>query len=82
MPVLQEEIELAESSTMHQIRNFFRRKPTYEPIQNEDERFHDDAEGDEESQEASSTLGEEEKPFSWIEYAVFFLLGIAMLWAW
>ncbi len=25
---------------------------------------------------------EEEAPFSWVEYAVFALLGVAMLWAW
>ena len=26
--------------------------------------------------------GEEEVPFSWFEYAIFVLLGMAMLWAW
>lgn len=37
----------------------------------------------------SSTLGEEEgetypdqAPFSWIEYSIFALIGVAMLWAW
>lgn len=27
-------------------------------------------------------LALEEKPFSWVEYGVFLILGIAMLWAW
>jgi equilibrative nucleoside transporter 1/2/3 len=27
-------------------------------------------------------LALEETPFSWIEYGVFLVLGIAMLWAW
>ena len=34
----------------------------------------------------SDTLGgsvyEEEVPFSWIEYSIFALVGVAMLWAW
>jgi equilibrative nucleoside transporter 1/2/3 len=38
---------------------------------------------DAESQDAS-TLREplDETPFYWLEYAVFLLLGVAMLWAW
>lgn len=33
---------------------------------------------------SSSTLRENmvEAPFSWLEYSVFLLLGVAMLWAW
>jgi equilibrative nucleoside transporter 1/2/3 len=27
-------------------------------------------------------LALEETPFSWVEYVVFLILGIAMLWAW
>lgn len=29
-----------------------------------------------------STVLDHELPFSWIEYAIFTLLGVAMLWAW
>ncbi len=36
----------------------------------------------EDSDEATLTSVREEEPFSWLEYTVFLLLGIAMLWAW
>lgn len=33
--------------------------------------------------EGSAVLqGQHELPFSWIEYSIFALLGVAMLWAW
>lgn len=33
--------------------------------------------------EGSTVLeGQHELPFSWIEYSIFALLGVAMLWAW
>lgn len=39
---------------------------------------------DAEPMECSSLLqdGKEEVPFSWMEYSIFALLGMAMLWAW
>lgn len=58
---------------MDRIRRFFAEPAAYEPL---DDTAEDDA-GD---------LGHEEQrsraPFSRLEYAVFMLLGIAMLWAW
>lgn len=36
----------------------------------------------EDSDEATLTSVQEQEPFSWLEYTVFLLLGIAMLWAW
>jgi equilibrative nucleoside transporter 1/2/3 len=33
--------------------------------------------------EGSTQLeGQHELPFSWVEYSIFALLGVAMLWAW
>ncbi|KZF21727.1 hypothetical protein L228DRAFT_248457 [Xylona heveae TC161] len=52
---------------MDRLRRLFRSEPpAYEPI-----------EGGEQGDEAQN-----EEKFSWIEYSIFFLLGIAMLWAW
>ena len=39
----------------------------------------DDA-GDNDDETLAST--HEDAPFSWLEYSVFLLLGVAMLWAW
>ena len=50
--------------------------PEYQPLT---------ASGDEPTDLQDSTLfeqQEDEPPFSWIEYSIFVLLGIAMLWAW
>ena len=70
--------ELQDLSKMDRIRNTFKSKPTYAPINT-------DAQDDEsESYDGSneSLAPEEMTPFSWIEYTVFLLLGVAMLWAW
>lgn len=50
------------------------RDSEYEPLTATDEPTH----------LADSTILEpqEELPFSWVEYSIFILLGIAMLWAW
>lgn len=37
---------------------------------------------DEDSESRGSVHGAAETPFDWLEYMVFLLLGIAMLWAW
>jgi hypothetical protein len=58
---------------------FFRsRQQEYQPVPGDTR-----ADGDDESaqDETEATTGFE-TPFSWIEYAIFLLLGIAMLWAW
>lgn len=76
---------------MERIRNIGQRKQSYEALDNdsgfsesesrpltladEDEEGHDIHPDDEEEME-------EETAFSWVTYAVFFLLGMAMLWAW
>lgn len=76
--------ELQSLSNMDRIRSMFRPKPDYEPL------LHNDTGGDDESvQDGLDVNGDgdgdgtaSESPFSWIEYMIFFLLGIAMLWAW
>ena len=37
---------------------------------------------DPENDDAEQTKVDEGEPFSWFEYSIFLLLGIAMLWAW
>ncbi len=37
---------------------------------------------DPENDDAEQTKTDEGEPFSWFEYSIFLLLGIAMLWAW
>jgi solute carrier family 29 (equilibrative nucleoside transporter), member 1/2/3 len=69
--------ELHDFSKMDRIRNTFKSKPTYAPVNTEAQ--------DEESESydgSGESLGPEETPFSWIEYFIFTLLGVAMLWAW
>ncbi|RVX74605.1 hypothetical protein B0A52_01731 [Exophiala mesophila] len=61
---------------MNRIKDLFRPRPEYEPLQNDTER------DDDESVASDSGESTVEPPFSWINYSVFFLLGIAMLWAW
>jgi equilibrative nucleoside transporter 1/2/3 len=72
--------ELHDLSKMDRIRNTFKSKPTYAPVnteaQDDESDIYDGHDGSNES------LAPEETPFSWIEYSVFTLLGVAMLWAW
>lgn len=42
----------------------------------------EDEEGGADDITLQEALSLEEKPFSWVEYVVFLILGIAMLWAW
>ncbi|KAI9823044.1 MAG: hypothetical protein M1832_002698 [Thelocarpon impressellum] len=59
---------------MDRIRSVFRRRPaqvTYEPL-----------EGGSERADGEPIDEEDEEPFSWVEYSIFLLLGVAMLWAW
>jgi equilibrative nucleoside transporter 1/2/3 len=37
---------------------------------------------DDDSLTLEGSICEEEAPFSWIEYSIFALIGVAMLWAW
>ncbi|KAF1990982.1 hypothetical protein K402DRAFT_346813 [Aulographum hederae CBS 113979] len=56
---------------MDKIKQLFRRT-SYEPL----------AEEPREDGDESTTVQDDKIPFSWIDYATYFLLGIAMLWAW
>ncbi|KAJ9358977.1 nucleoside transporter [Paecilomyces variotii] len=52
--------------------------PEYEPLR-------DEAQVDDDEDDVSISDGESTQPtssFSWLEYSIFLLLGIAMLWAW
>jgi equilibrative nucleoside transporter 1/2/3 len=69
--------ELHDLSKMDRIRKTFKSQPTYAPINTEAQ--DDDSESYVGSNES---LPPEENTFSWIEYTIFTLLGIAMLWAW
>lgn len=42
----------------------------------------DDEEGGPDDITLYEALALEQKPFSWIEYGIFLILGVAMLWAW
>lgn len=66
--------ELQQLSNMGVFRN--RQQQEYEPLQGHD------AERDDESTQEQSEDGVGAAPFKWAEYAIFLLLGIAMLWAW
>lgn len=67
------------TAALDRVRALFRKSdtaPEYEPLQ--------DGTGEEEGggSTAAGRLEEEGERFSWFEYSVFLLLGIAMLWAW
>lgn len=57
---------------MDRIRRLFERKPSYEPLAN----------GSRDSGDNEPTRRMKDDDFSWLEYTIFLLLGIAMLWAW
>ena len=62
---------------MDRLRNIFQTGPVYEPL--------DTSAVLSEAQDEDQELDQQPpaKPqFSWIEYGIFFILGIAMLWAW
>jgi equilibrative nucleoside transporter 1/2/3 len=69
--------ELDDLSKMDRIRKLFKAQPTYAPINTEAQ---EDNAGS--YVESNESLPLEETTFSWIEYSIFMLLGVAMLWAW
>jgi solute carrier family 29 (equilibrative nucleoside transporter), member 1/2/3 len=80
MPTLlseQHSVELQELANMDRIRNAFKPKQAYEPLPAHDDRDADD--GTDYEEEGAAV---EESPFSWVEYSIFLLMGVAMLWAW
>lgn len=64
---------------MDRIKSLFGSRPEYEPLQSGAER---DDESTQDGAEGGTEDGATAAPFSWLEYAIFLLLGIAMLWAW
>lgn len=69
---------------MHHIRRLFKSQQLYEPInryRDEAAIAEDEAEAEAEA-EAEDAFESREKPFSQLEYWIFLLMGIAMLWAW
>jgi equilibrative nucleoside transporter 1/2/3 len=64
---------------MDAIRAFFSSKKAseeeYEPLT-------DESRAGAEAVEGSGYEREEEVPFSWLEYSIFAMMGVAMLWAW
>lgn len=58
---------------MDKAKRLFRRRDSYEPLSND---------SDTETLRPSSPSATKSREFSWIEYGVFLLLGVAMLWAW
>jgi solute carrier family 29 (equilibrative nucleoside transporter), member 1/2/3 len=67
-------IELQPISTMNRFKRIFHADPAYEPIQDYQQEADDVSESEERRNDTST--------FSWIEYSIFLLLGVAMLWAW
>lgn len=54
----------------------------YEPLRTSGDHVvdtRDSAEGEDDNDEAAVSV---EAPFSWFEYTIFALVGVAMLWAW
>jgi hypothetical protein len=70
-------IELDNLGTRERTRNMNPSGPAYAPL------LADDREDDAVSNDGSGADSEiEEHPFAWVEYSIFLLLGVAMLWAW
>lgn len=70
-------VELQDFAEMDRLRNAFKPKQAYEPLLARDNTEDEDGTDYEEDQ-----ADVEEFPFSWVEYSIFLLLGVAMLWAW
>ncbi|KAK4974751.1 hypothetical protein LTR66_011048 [Elasticomyces elasticus] len=56
---------------MERIKAVFQRRQSYEPLN-----------GGSERPDGEPIRAQEKHGFDWVEYAIFFLLGISMLWAW
>lgn len=68
-------VELQSLSSMNRVKQFF--QPPQQPYEPIDNGTHEDGDSVHESDE-----GVQEQPFSWVEYFIFLVLGVAMLWAW
>jgi hypothetical protein len=69
-------VELQDLSRMDRIRRLFKTQQRYEPI----DEYRDEAATPEDG--AEDVLESRKNPFSQVEYWIFLLMGIAMLWAW
>jgi hypothetical protein len=69
-------VELQDLSRMDHIRRLFKTQQRYEPI----DEYRDEVATSEDG--AEDVLESKENPFSQVEYWIFLLMGIAMLWAW
>lgn len=72
-------LELESLAKMDRLRKMFNREPTYQPVGSGDPRSSEDAYSEDESEHGVVI---EQDEFSWVEYSIFLLLGMAMLWAW
>ena len=72
-------IELREVAPMERVGNLFGPKPTYEPVDADDNDDDDDSDSDDGSDES---FDQSDDHYSRVEYFIFLLLGVAMLWAW
>ena len=70
-------IELSDLSKMERFKRLFKPQQIYTPIP--DDGVEEDALSDNGSQISEQSVV---PSFSWIEYGVFIVLGVAMLWAW
>lgn len=53
------------------IRKIFQRTPSYQPLLE-----------DEEGRDGQHNIERDGSEFSWIDYSIFLLIGVSMLWAW
>ena len=72
-------LELDPLPKMDRLRKMLNRKPAYQRLGDGDLRHSDDGFSESGSDHGLSI---EENEFSWLEYSIFLLLGMAMLWAW
>lgn len=71
--------EIPAWSMMDRFKKFLEPSQAYTPVNN----AADASISDQEDEGSSQTLEENvDAPFSWLEYSIFLLLGVAMLWAW
>lgn len=71
-------IELQSLSTMDRVKRLFQPSEPQQPY----EPIHGDTHEDGDSTLDEVYEDEPEPHFSWVEYLIFMLLGVAMLWAW
>lgn len=58
-------------SIMERLQRWFGRRPSYEPLLRE-----------ENEQDEPTSTEHTQSAFSWLDYCIFLLVGVSMLWAW